>query len=275
MKNDDKEKLGKIFSLTSEADAAFIKTVRNNRDLSSPASIRRIRDIKNDILAGKAKYMSAIELSLDNYLLDGQHRLEAMRQAWREGSTQTLEYRYMNVPLNELAQAVIDKNKNLKQWANKDYFNSLVKENNPDAIMFKQFALRHDLLHTKKGEIKMHNTAAILMGTPRAFDEQLKTQTLTITKEMIEWGDYLYYEIEKLAKCFKFCKDTWFESMIIAWFRIRDNEKLSQMIDDIRFDNFAKMFKKKAHFEPQPRYQPWYDSFELAIRKLHDELIAA
>lgn len=275
MTNSKNKKLEKVFFLTSEADAAFIKSVRNNRDLSTAGSIIRIRQIKNDILAGRAKYMAPIELSLDNYLLDGQHRLEAMKQAWREGSTQPLKYIYQETPVNELGQTVIDKNKHLKQWSNRDYFNSLIKEENPNAIMFRDFALRHDLLHTNKGEIKMHNTAAVLTGSPRTFDEQLKAQNLTITNEMIDWGDFLYNEIEKLAKCFTFCKDTWFESMIIAWHKIRSDDKLCRMVEDMRFENFVKKFKKQAEFIPSPHYKMWYEKFELAVRKLHDQLVAA
>lgn len=261
--------------LTSVKDAQFIKIVTGNRSFTTKSSSGRIKQMAKDILEGRAEFMPPITVTNGTfYLLDGQHRLEAFKIAWEQGSKQPLRVRYVDCPEDKMIEVIIAMQKG-KDWTNYDYFESFVKQGNESAVKLKQFAEKHpEFLMRKDGRVSLHITAAMLYGDGRKFDSMLRKNIfLPITEQEFKRAEKLCSEVSALAKRFGWNRGNWTESMVGAWHQCRNDEKLSTMVNCVGFKDFVNSLQVK-HFVPLTKKTQWFDNFDLSIRRAYDRLVS-
>lgn len=268
-------KMENIKVFRNAEDVATLKRAVFNREPDE----HRYKRMAQELLSGKVKIVPPVLIGETEdgscYILDGQHRIEALKLVWAEGSEQSVMAFYIKCPYSELRDTIIALNKRetMKAWTNRQYAESLKNNGNNAMIELYNFAEGKRLLKKKNGQLSLRNLGYIVYG--RNIDKDIIAGTLTVTKEQLDTAYLIYDEVEQLIKRLDFHVNNWTSGMIQGWRMARLNENTGKMIDEIGFTTYVKKFKEKASFGKKMLssfgYREWQEKFELAARKLYED----
>lgn len=266
----------KIYDLTkSDCDTLGIKL--NGVRLTDEKHIREIADA----IIEKSPFISCIEVDINTMgVADGQHRFEAYKRAWDKGFEGKMEVRFLDIPSSVYNDVVRDKNIHSKNWTIKDYKRAAMLNGNPAMVKINEFCMSHDLLH---GKVKKDGSAPIKDRYAMAFlkganvTNEIKSNTLKITDDDIEYAEEIYVEVVRLLEELQF-KSTaaWFESFVQAWYDIRRDNRLTKRFDSIGLENYYAEVHTMERATTTSKYE-WKERFigilqDVERKKLKKEL---
>lgn len=266
----------RIYHFNIDPKFAFFKA---NRDLSK----KHIKDIENSIIDGKfkAKYIAPIRVDINTLkVIDGQHRYEAFKKSWNNGSTEEMRVMFEDLPSDEKVKldVVVDINSSTTNWSNLAYQKRLREEGNKHILNIEEFGRIHALCQkvNKKGEVigfYPRYVYAIIKG--RNITNEVKDGTVNVTDKDIEFGEQMHYELDMLVDALGYEINTWFESFAYAWYNIRKNDKAnSSLIDELSIKVICENIKEYFEgWQLVTRKTEWENRFRTAIWEIKRKLI--
>ena len=258
----------RIYCFRNDPHFGFFKA---NRDLSK----KHIKDIDKAIENGpyKAKYIAPVRVDINTLnVIDGQHRYEAFKKAWKNGSDEIMKVIFEDLPEDEKEKldVVVDINSSTSNWSINAYQKRLREEGNQYILNIEEFGKTHALCQkvNSKGEVTgfyPRYVYAIVMG--RNISNDIKNGTISITDSDIEFGEKMHSELDKLVDALDYEINSWFESFAFAWYNIRKNDKAnSALVDELGMDVICQNIK--SYFEGWQvvtRRTDWENRFRTAI----------
>lgn len=234
---------------------------------------KHIKEIAEPIVSG-TPFISCIEVDINTMgVADGQHRFEAYKKAWESGYTGTMEVRFLDIPQEVYNDVVRDKNIHSKNWTIKDYKRAALLNGNPAMEKINEFCMTHDLLH---GKLKKDGTAPIKDRYAMAFlkganvTNEIKNNTLRITKDDIEYAEEIYPEIVRLLEELQFTsKGNWFEAFVQAWHDIRRDARLVRRFDNVTMENYFSEVHTMDRSTTSSKYE-WKERFISILLKVEE-----
>jgi hypothetical protein len=253
-----------------DKDKYIFHYFKGNRDVKK----FHVTEIKNGILKGKhkGKYYDNIRVDIPTMkIIDGQHRINGLREAWLEGATDDLRVRFECLPKDEReAMEIIADIQKVSRWNIEAYTKRLRQEGNESIINIDEFANTHSLVQRFKKNGEMSNytfryVTAILLG--RNATKEVQNGTITVTEKDKMFGEKIYSELEKIVDVLNYPMAPWFESFVHAWYGIRNKDKVyNEIIDRVGIDNIAKSISECFDgFHPVSRKTTWEEKFRDAI----------
>lgn len=182
---------------------------------------------------------------------DGQHRIEAYKEASKKGFGRPLRVIFIDAPKDEAEQIkLINDLNNGKHWNDKDHINSHIDGDN-ELRRLETFCLEHNRLFNlrKTGKEKGKKTAffrrgaAIVTGDPSYYKKSLRDGTFKASKDKWEDADKVYSEVMNILDATRLSSQTdvpAFEGIINGWYAVRNNiyniKKINQLpnkLDDV------------------------------------------
>ena len=212
-----------------------------------------VKKYKKSMLEGASDELIGVMIIDINtfYEYDGQHRIDAFKEAFKEGFNRPLRVMFINAPTDEKEQIeLITQLNNGKHWNNYDFINCH-KDGDNDLRKLEQFCFKHPRLYkeTKTGKNKGKKTAfyrraaAIVTGDPTYYKKSITDGTFKVDEEMWEDAENTYKEAMKIIDASGLGKQTdipAIESIFNAWFAIRNDyhcrrkiEKLPNKFEDV------------------------------------------
>lgn len=258
----------RIYDFNINPNLGFFKA---NRDLIKS----HIRDIFKTITESKygAKYIAPIRVDFSTMkIIDGQHRYEAFKMAWAKGSTEVMEVRFEDLPLEEKQKldVVVEINSSTSSWSCMAYQKRLREEGNEDILNIEEFGKTHKLCQkiNKKGKVTgiyPRYVYAIVLG--KNVTKEVKQGSLKVTNKDIEFGEQMHRELEMLVNALGYEINTWFESFAHAWYNIRKNDRAnSNLIDELGMKPICENIKDYFQgWNLITRKTEWENRFRTAI----------
>lgn len=254
-----------------------------NRELDE----KLVKKYKNSMLNGASDELIGL-MVIDintNYIYDGQHRIEAYKQAVLDGFDRPLRVMFIDAPKDEEKQIeLITSLNDGKHWNNYDFIHSY-KEGDNDLKKLEEFCLSHPRLYreVKTGKKKGTRTpfyrraAAVVTGEPTYYKKALINGTFKVDEDAWKEAETTYNEAMKFLENTGLNKQSdipAIESIFNAWYAIRNDynsrrkiEKLPNGVDDI-FDSCYNM-----DITHTTKVEVWKDRFKNAINEAYSENI--
>lgn len=157
-----------------------------------------------------------------NHIVDGQHRLKAFQTLVENGELPQdakIKVMFVEIPVNEEKQAIIDANTNSKNWSLDDYIASYAKAGVSSYATLDQWCKAH-ALSSENGKSKFRYGAAIITGKRCA--NELKNGEFSFTSEELERADEIHAEMLEIVELFGLKgKGSWIESLATSWISVR------------------------------------------------------
>lgn len=264
----------RVYSYSVDPNFSFFKA---NRKVNKG----HVRVIENAIIGGdhKAEYILPIRVDINTYkIIDGQHRYEAFKKAWGNGSKERMRVMYENLPIDEKEKmrTIVDINSTNRNWTTQEYENRLREEGNKYIAKIDEFGKTHTLCQkvNAKGEISYHSryTHAMIFG--RNITKDIKKGSIKVTDKDIEFADRIHSEIEKLMCALGKERNSWFEGFIFAWYNIRKNDGLyNNIIDELGMYNICENIKNYSiEWQFETKTSTWENNFRNAIWQIKSEM---
>lgn len=158
-----------------------------------------------------------------NHIIDGQHRLKAYQDLISDGTldnTTKLKVMYVEIPIEEEKQAIIDANTNSKNWSLDDYIASYAKAGVESYVKLDEWCKMHSLA-SENGRSKFRYGAAIITG--RRCSNELKNGEFKFTDEELERAEDIHAEMLEIVELFDMRgKGSWIECLAISWISVRN-----------------------------------------------------
>lgn len=199
-------------------------------------------------------------------VVDGQNRLEAFRKAWANGSTEELRVLFIDVPTTYIDN-LIRVLQNGKKWDNKDFF-TRGKGNNVQACFdLEDWGMKHELCRDSRG-CNISYTMAFLYG--KRMDKEVKSLSLTLSKEQIDNAEKVYSEVEALIKALGYRRMAWLEPFTHAWFELREEPLYKMFINEMGMGYICGNIKSlMSEFQTTTKKAEWKAEFEKVLDSLY------
>ena len=181
---------------------------------------------------------------ITNNVIDGQHRLKAYQSLVSTGEMPKetkIKVMFVEIPVDEEKQAIVDANTNSKTWSLDDYIASYVKAGIVAYKKLEEWCESHSLCcnftkNKENGEIgkkySYRYAAAILKGKNCATD--LKSASFNITDDDLKFGDEVHAEMVEISEIFKKSSGSWVESLAISWCGIRKQHDFKTWLTEFK-----------------------------------------
>lgn len=171
---------------------------------------------------------------ITNNIIDGQHRLEAFKKLVDNGdlpSDAKLSIMYVQIPVSEEKESIINANTNSKNWSLDDYIASYSKSNN-EYQKLNEWCLSHSLCNDGK-KSKFRYGAAMLKGI--ACAPSLKDGSFFLTQEDMKRGETIHDELLEIVGILnKPTKGNYFEYMAVSWNQVREWHSFKDWLREIK-----------------------------------------
>lgn len=266
----------RIYYFNVDPNFSFFKA---NRDLIK----KHIRDIEKSINDGdyKSTYIAPIRVDINSSkIVDGQHRYEAFKKAWSNGSKEMMKVIFEDLPEDEKMKldVVVDINSSTTNWSNLAYQKRLREEGNKHILNIEEFGKTHALCQkvNKKGEVTgfyPRYVYAIVMG--RNITSEVKDGSVKVTDKDIEFGEQMHSELDMIVDALGYEINSWFESFAYAWYNIRKNDKAnSNLIDELGMKTICENIKDYFEgWQLVTRKTDWENRFRSAIWEIKRKMI--
>lgn len=227
----------KIYRYTDVSGLTFHP---KNREIDQ----RNVKQFKQMMLNGEYDTEKSV-ITVDyatKQIYDGQHRVEAYKQAKKEGYNQDIRVMYIEAPETlEAQRKLINDLNNGKHWNINDRIHSFIDDDN-DLRKLEKFCLSHPRLYKEKKNGKnkgertafMRRGAAVITGDPTYYKRTLYDGTFRPSKE--DWADAenIYNEVMGILKATRLDNQSdipALEGIINGWYSIHNDTKLSKKIN--------------------------------------------
>lgn len=243
------------FNLTTRDNCPKLKLIQINRELNDKTKMS-YRDLEKSIRT-YGQVFQPILVTLDGYILDGQHRWKIVNDLWDEGINVTVRIvvaQNIRSTDSDIISIIIDLQKG-HAWTPEDKVKSLAKTGNETAQYVLELANKQSIVFSKGKRFGIRNALVLMGRNPDNFD-----LPETISQEDVKTFETLYQEIFALVSVGMKPGDkanNWTEALIKAWRRIRlshdeleainregiktpiDPEVLSRMVNEIGITEIA------------------------------------
>ena len=172
---------------------------------------------------------------LTGHVIDGQHRLKAYQMLVEAGSINKdtrLQVMFVEIPIDEEKQAIIDANTNVKKWTLDDYISSYAKAGVESYVALDNWCKAHTL-SSENGKSKFRYGAAIITGKRCA--PELKSGEFSFTDEELQKADGIHAEMLEIVDLFDLKgKGAWLESLATSWFAVRDQHDFRTWMKELK-----------------------------------------
>ena len=173
--------------------------------------------------------------TVTNHIVDGQHRLKAYQNLYKSGELPTnskIKVMFVDIPLTEEKQEIIDANTNSKNWSLDDYIASYVKGDIVSYVKLDEWCKLH-ALSSEKGKSKFRYGAAIITG--RRCSSDLKKGTFSFTDEELQRADEVHAEMLEIVGLFNMVgKGDWLESLATSWNAVRGQHEFRTWMKELK-----------------------------------------
>ena len=239
-----------------------------------------INEIQADIDKGpyKSKFFSPIRVDINTMgVADGQHRIEAYKRAWQNGSSEPMRVIFEDYPTSNNGKDRMDIisriNGTNKNWGVNDHQHRLLAENNTSMVNIRDFGMNHRLCQkrNKKDDVVdfyPRYAYAILLG--RNATKDVKEGSIRVSKKDLQFGERMNGELEQLVDALGYEMNTWFESFAHAWYDIRKTDIVyNAIIDRIGLENICNYISRFFEgYHPVTRKTDWERRFRTAIGEI-------
>lgn len=172
---------------------------------------------------------------ITNHVIDGQHRLKAFQTLVASGELNentTIKVMFVEIPLEEEKQAIIDANTNSKNWSLDDYISSYAKAGVVAYVKLDEWCKSHPLA-SDNGKSKFRYGAAIITGKRCA--SQLKSGEFSFTENDLKRADEIHAEMLEIVEIFGLKgKGNWVECLAISWSEVRTQHDFRTWIKELK-----------------------------------------
>ena len=202
---------------------------------------------------------------LTGHIVDGQHRQRSFKELYDSGQLPKdakLKVMYVEIPIDEEKQEIIDANTNSKNWSLDDYIASYAKAGIESYVKLDEWCKSHPLSN-ERGKSKFRYAAAMITGKRSSAD--LKNGTFTFTNDEFKRADEIHAELLEIVNLFDLnTKGAWIESLAISWMDVRNHHTFHTWMKEL--------YNKKKQFLrlPKENSKDWDNIFaqaHLAIDK--------
>lgn len=183
---------------------------------------------------------------ITNHIVDGQHRLKAYQELHQSGEIPAdykIKVMFVEIPLVEEKQEIIDANTNSKNWTLDDYITSYSKGGIISFMKLEEWCKAH-ALSSENGKSKFRYGAAIITG--RRCSGDLKKGTFSFTDEQLQRADKVHSEMLEIVELFEMKgRGMWIESLAKSWIDVRNQHEFRTWMKELR--------AKKQHFLKLPK----------------------
>lgn len=259
----------------------FTRHPRNRR-----LDFNHCKYFKKSMLTGTADDNLIGEMKIDintNQIYDGQHRIQAYKDAVKEGYNKPLRVMFINAPedVNEQITLINELN-NGKHWNINDHINSH-KGGDNDLLKLEAFCLSHELLYReiKKGKDKgkktpfMRRGAAVITGKKSYYRTALRDGTFKASKEDWEDAENIYSEVVNILNATKLSKQAdipALEGIILAWFAVHNDKRMAKKIESLPNglnDVYEYMTPSNMDVRHTTSADIWEDRFRTAVENAY------
>lgn len=224
----------RFFNFITLSEAAVFNFHPKNRMIDR----KHLQKIKK-LMRESVEKMPAIIINTSTlHVIDGQHRLEALRQLASEGEIPwdtRIPVDYMDIPEENEYQEIVKYNINSQNWKPYDFIHAHMKEGNPNYLKLDEWARNHTLTANLKDPSKPKYRYAGIMMKGSTLRNELPNGTFEVTDEELAKADTIHGEVEKLITLFGLpIGGQWFEQMLCSWFKFRELHKFSEWTRYIR-----------------------------------------
>lgn len=218
-----------------------------------------LQKIKEQCLENFAMMPPITINTVTNHIIDGQHRLEAFRTLVSDGSLpkdSNIKVMFVEIPVDEEKDAIVDANTNSKNWALDDYISSYVKAGIVSYIQLQEWCKEHILCcrFTKEKETGEQNKtynyrygAAILTG--KRCSSELKSAKFTFTDADAKIGHDVHAEMLEIVELFNLKGNgAWIEALAVTWHSYRGMHSFKEWMRELKAkkNRFMKMPKDNS-----------------------------
>lgn len=209
-------------------------TSENNRSIDKA----QVRKLKNEFLEDK-EFINGITVNKKtNTIIDGQHRIAAVKELYAEGKisgNETISVNYIYHDKKDEKKYILKANNSGKTWTTFNFLETNSRENKN----YKNFALfgdKHEDLKNKKGnEYKVAYIAAYL--NCKNIRKTLKDNSLIVTEKAMAEGEIVYSEVQQVLNSMGRPKlGNEYENLIWAYRELRE-------MDDFNLKTFLAIVK--------------------------------
>ena len=248
-----------IFRFVSYNETLRFKYHQRNRLIDK----RHLEEIKKQVLKSLGVMPPIVVNVITGVIIDGQHRYEAYKQLIEAGllpADTKLQVMFVSISPEEELETIINSQIHARKWSPWDYIRSYVEAGNDSYIILDAWCKTHAVC--MEGEkTKPRYAAAMMKG--RNCQTELTNGSFTVTNEEVENAENIYNEIITICDILNIgTTGTWFEAMIISWYR---NRKLHT------FDVWRNMIKKRKErliSYPKQKVKDW----EAIFSQLHQQI---
>lgn len=200
-------------------------TSEDNRSIDK----NQVKKLKNDFLEDK-EFINGITVNeKTNVIIDGQHRVAAVKELYAEGKisgNETISVTYIYHDKKDEIKCVLKANNSTKTWTTFNFLETNSKKNKN----YKNFALfgdKHEDLKNKKGtEYKVAYIAAFL--NCKNIRKTLKDNSLIVTEKAMAEGEIVYSEVQQVLNSMGRPKlGNEYENLIWAYRELREMDNFN------------------------------------------------
>lgn len=269
------------YQLDSLEVISCLKRHDKNRNLNE----KHVKDIYKALAEGEDVGTVTVEMRT-GIIIDGQHRIEALRRFLNDGGTYvlTLSFKDCYGDMKKIEKFILDMNNKQAKWKDKDYLEYFREPNNAYDKLYK-WACEHELTHTmpKSGKNKGIPTpriqqAAIFVQGAAYKRTNIKYGLFNATDEDFKEASVMHDEVKQMLDCTPLGNDrgNWFEAFVIGWSLCRDNVKFSKRLETVGgFKAFLEYIPSQLRATPSTQNEEWHQRFKYVLQYMENDRLAA
>lgn len=187
--------------------------------------------------------------TITNHIIDGQHRLKAFQNLITEGliaQNSKIKVMFVEIPIEEEKQAIIDANTNSKNWSLDDYIASYVKAGLVAYVKLDEWCKTKPLA-SDNGKSRFRYGSAIITG--KNCSKELKSGGFSFSEDELERANEVHAEMLEIVELFNLQgKGPWIECLALSWISVRDQHDFRVWIKELKAkkQRFLKLPKVNA-----------------------------
>lgn len=271
----------RIYEYSDSELVKQFKTFHLNRKINN----KRVSELANAYCDEKG-YIPPIIVDINTLINgEGNHR----RNGWLIASVslrKNLQVIYVNCQSEkDLVDWIITINNKGKSWQTRDYYYSLLADNNPYVKAMNEFIHnpKHSLLLTKRGIPQIRYALAMF----NVNEGSLKNRKIQFGCNAVDNAEIMYRDFEKMFNVLGWNSGPWIEYLLKVWYSIRikkEDEIVYNRLDTIGIDYFISQMKYievvkdkevvkglvvEHNINPASKTKEWQSFFRDAIDELY------
>ena len=181
------------------------------------------------------------------HYIDGQHRGKAYYDLYQLGILPVeakLKVMFVDIPIEEEKEAIINANTNSKNWSLENYITSHIKAGLVSYVKLDDWAKQHALT-SENGKSKFRYASAIVKG--KRNNSEMKNGSFSFTEEELQRAEKVHAELREIAEMLEMSgRGAWIESLACSWIKVREKHDFREWRQSFKSNKrtFLKMPKE-------------------------------